>query len=129
MNRHVANGLTTVSLFALMLLLVVMGRSCDYVDSWKTSNAWYMEGNGRAIIIGKGWLLLGYGWGPGPVKSLQSFGDEGVAMNQAVLGGVAMQALRHQKPIHYNFLRFVWLRDDVGTFWQLGIPLYVFAVL
>jgi hypothetical protein len=81
---HIANGLTTVSPFALMLLLVVWGRSCDYVESWKTSRYWYTEGNGRAIVIGKGWLLIGYGWGPGPVRPLQNFGDEGVSVHGAL---------------------------------------------
>jgi hypothetical protein len=127
LSRHIANGLTTVSLFALMLLLVVWGRSCDVVESWKTSQYWYTEGNGRAIIIGHGWLLFGYGWGPGPVRPLQSFTDEGASVNEALLGGLAMHAERHQKFIDF-YLGFVWLRDDVGTFWLVGIPLYVFAL-
>src|SRR3954453_15381402 len=110
MNRHVANGLTTVSLFALMLLLVVWGRSCDYVDSWKTSRGWYREGNGRAIIIGHGWLLIGYGWGPGQVKPLEDFGDEGQSVTEALLGGLAMEGLRHHKRIHYYLGGFVWFR-------------------
>jgi hypothetical protein len=98
------------------------------VESWKTSRYWYTEGNGRAIVIGKGWLLIGYGWGPGPVRPLQNFGDEGVSVHGALLSGVRTEGLKHQKPIHYYLGGFVWMRDDVGTFWLLGIPLYVFAL-